>query len=162
MAVPSKSGAKEIVKNEEISQSKACGAGLPRLLQRFASPVWIQAEKYALPLRRFLTVYFMINKTSLFRRQKPVIQVGKNPATDTEINQANSKVNRANAQSRPSGILFAPANGKLYFELLISFCAAQNNLPPSPKAEGRTHSEVARPKEYFRYEKGRQSICINC
>jgi hypothetical protein len=39
------------------------------------------------------------------------------------------KVNRANSQSRPSGILCALAHGKLYFALLTSFSAAQNHLP---------------------------------
>jgi hypothetical protein len=40
-----------------------------------------------------------------------------------------SKVNGAYSQSRPSGILFAQANGKLYFERLETFRAAQNHLP---------------------------------
>jgi hypothetical protein len=35
-------------------------------------------------------------------------------------------VNRANAQSRPSGISFAPANGKLYFEFLKIFSVPEN------------------------------------
>jgi len=37
-------------------------------------------------------------------------------------------VNSANAQARSGGILFAPANSKLCFELLTSFTAAQNAL----------------------------------
>ena len=32
-----------------------------------------------------------------------------------KVNRANSTVNKANAQSRPSGILCALAHGKLYF-----------------------------------------------
>jgi len=55
-------------------------------------------------------------------------------------NRTNSKVNRANAQSRLSGILFALANGKLYFECLKIFSVPENHLPQ----RGRTHSEVAR------------------
>ena len=46
-----------------------------------------------------------------------------------KVNRANSTVNKANAQSRPSGILCALAHGKLYFALLTSFSAAQNHLP---------------------------------
>jgi hypothetical protein len=51
------------------------------------------------------------------------------------INPANHKnlvkitvqtVNRANAQSRLSGILFALANGKLYFEFLKIFSVPEN------------------------------------
>jgi hypothetical protein len=33
-----------------------------------------------------------------------------------KVSMANMKVSRANTQSRSSGILFAPANSKLYFE----------------------------------------------
>jgi len=43
--------------------------------------------------------------------------------------RAISKVNRANAQSRLSGILFALANGKLYFECLKIFSVPENHLP---------------------------------
>ena len=60
----------------------------------------------------------------------------------SKVNQAISKVNQAIAQSRPSGILCAPAHGKLYFALLTSFRASQNNLPH--KGEVR-YSEVMRP-----------------
>jgi hypothetical protein len=38
--------------------------------------------------------------------------------TGGKINTANVKVSRANAQSRPSGILLSPDNGKLCFENL--------------------------------------------
>jgi hypothetical protein len=47
---------------------------------------------------------------------------------DTKVSTAISKVNRANAQSRPSGILFALANGKLYFEFLKIFSVPENHL----------------------------------
>jgi len=59
-----------------------------------------------------------------------------------KVNPVISKVNQAIAQSRPSGILCAPAHGKLYFALLTSFRASQNNLPH--KGEVR-YSEVMRP-----------------
>ena len=45
-----------------------------------------------------------------------------------KVGGANSKVNGAYAQSRPSGILFAPANGKLYFEFLKIFSVPENHL----------------------------------
>ena len=64
------------------------------------------------------------------------------PSAIPKVNPAIQKVSRANAQSRPSGILFAQANGKLYFERLTTFRAAQNHLPH--KGEG-LHSEVMRP-----------------
>jgi hypothetical protein len=44
------------------------------------------------------------------------------------VNLANSKVNRANAQSRPSRILCALAHGKLYFEFLKIFSVPENHL----------------------------------
>ena len=47
-------------------------------------------------------------------------------------------VNRANAQSRPCGILFAPANGKLYFEFLKIFSVPENTCP----CREQKHSEV--------------------
>ena len=43
-----------------------------------------------------------------------------------KVGEANSQVNRANAQSRLSGILFALANGKLYFEFLKIFSVPEN------------------------------------
>jgi hypothetical protein len=46
----------------------------------------------------------------------------------SKVSRANSTVNKANAQSAER-ILFAQANGKLYFALLTSFSAAQNHLP---------------------------------
>jgi hypothetical protein len=49
----------------------------------------------------------------------------------SKVNNANITVNRANTQSRDSGILCALAHGKLYFALLTSFSAAQNHLPRS-------------------------------
>jgi hypothetical protein len=43
--------------------------------------------------------------------------------------QSCKKVNQANTQSRPSGILFASANGKLCFEYLKTFSVPENHLP---------------------------------
>jgi hypothetical protein len=63
-----------------------------------------------------------------------------------EVSPANPKVNWAIAQSRPSGILFASANGKLYFEFLKSISVPQNHLPH--KGEVR-YSEVMRPIQSF-------------
>jgi len=51
-------------------------------------------------------------------RQIFTLKVGQ---ANCKVNRANSKVNRANPQSRLSGILFAIANGKLYFEALKTF-----------------------------------------
>jgi hypothetical protein len=59
-----------------------------------------------------------------------------------KVRLTNYKVNRANIQSRLSGILFAQANSKLCFALLTSFPAAQNNLP---FYKGGIHSEVVHP-----------------
>jgi hypothetical protein len=46
-----------------------------------------------------------------------------------QVNPANSKVNGANAQSAHRRILFAQANGKLYFEYLKIFSVPENHLP---------------------------------
>jgi hypothetical protein len=46
-----------------------------------------------------------------------------------KISKTNSTVNRANIQSRPSGILCAPAHGKLYFGATGIFPSYQNHLP---------------------------------
>jgi hypothetical protein len=68
------------------------------------------------------------------------------PLQPTSPNKsANPKVNRAKAQSRPSGILFAQANGKLYFEFLKIISVPQNNLPPCCTAGEVRYSEVMRP-----------------
>jgi hypothetical protein len=56
----------------------------------------------------------------------PVIHKSKNHPKSIP---ANIKANRANAQSRLSGILFALANGKLYFEFLKIFPVPENHLP---------------------------------
>jgi hypothetical protein len=47
----------------------------------------------------------------------------------SKVNPADIKVNPANAQSHRGGILFAPANSKLYFEALKMLSVPQNNLP---------------------------------
>jgi hypothetical protein len=60
-------------------------------------------------------------------------ETGKNGC---KVNMTDMTVSRANAQSRLSGILFAPANSKLCFALLTSFSAAQNHLPRSLAAGG--------------------------
>jgi len=49
-----------------------------------------------------------------------------NQLSSMEISLSN--VNRAIAQSRPCGILFASANGKLYFEVLKIFSVPENHL----------------------------------
>jgi hypothetical protein len=46
-----------------------------------------------------------------------------------KVSTAICKVNRAYSQFRDSGILFAPANGKLYFEFLKIFSVPENHLP---------------------------------
>ena len=54
------------------------------------------------------------------------------------------KVNKAIDKSRLSGILFAPANSKLYFEVLKIISAPQNNLPLK---RGGKYSKVAFPSK---------------
>jgi hypothetical protein len=46
-----------------------------------------------------------------------------------KVNRVFSKVNKAYSQFRDSGILFAPANGKLYFEFLKIFSVPENTCP---------------------------------
>jgi hypothetical protein len=53
-------------------------------------------------------------------------EAGKNGC---KVSMASMKVSKANAQSRGSGILFAPANSKLYFAVLKMLSVPQNNLP---------------------------------
>jgi hypothetical protein len=61
---------------------------------------------------------------------KKYVQIDKSSRFSYPNNQSlNSKVNRANAQSRPSGILCALAHGKLCFEYLKTFSAPENHLP---------------------------------
>jgi hypothetical protein len=57
-----------------------------------------------------------------YPRHKPVAQTSK-------VNPANMKVSRADYQSRPSGILLSPDNGKLYFEAFGINSMLQNHLP---------------------------------
>jgi len=66
-----------------------------------------------------------------------------NPAY-LKIGKTNSQVNRANPQSRLSGILCALAHGKLYFEFLKIFSVPENNLP----LQGAKNT----PKSYFLIE----------
>jgi len=72
----------------------------------------------------------------------------KGSQANPKFNRAYSIINRAIAQSRICGNLFAPANSKLCFALLTSFYAAQNHLPHNRTAMGETHSEVARFTEH--------------
>ena len=63
-------------------------------------------------------------------KQKPTLS----PQSQVSHKSHKSKIptapiNRANAQSRRSGILFAPANGKLCFEYLKTFSVPENHLP---------------------------------
>jgi hypothetical protein len=76
-----------------------------------------------------------MQKANTYPCLKPVSITG-------EVSPANGEVNGANAQSRLSGILCAPAHGKLCFALLTSFSAAQNYLPRSLMAGGENTSEV--------------------
>jgi len=66
-------------------------------------------------------------------RQNIISQVGrvyfKAGKVYWKANTVYLTVNGANAQSRPSGILFAQANGKLYFEFLKIFSVPENHLP---------------------------------
>jgi hypothetical protein len=63
---------------------------------------------------------------------------GRQVGTNSKVSPVILKVNRANAQFRDSGILFAPANGKLYFEFLKIFSVPENTCP----CRGQKHSEV--------------------
>lgn len=49
--------------------------------------------------------------------------------TFSTVNNVYPQVNRAYSQFRDSGILFAPANGKLYFEFLKIFSVPENTCP---------------------------------
>ena len=53
------------------------------------------------------------------------------------VNKVYSKVNRANTQSRQSGILFAQANGKLCFVQQILDLQHKTTCPHALKAGGR-------------------------
>jgi len=53
----------------------------------------------------------------------------KSISADSKVCTVIPQVNGANAQSRLSGILFAQANGKLYFEELKIFSVPENHLP---------------------------------
>jgi hypothetical protein len=68
--------------------------------------------------------------------------IPKTGETGCKVNQANSEVSQANAQSRFGGILIALAIGKLYFEAFGINSMLQNNLPRS--------GERNAPKSHFR------------
>jgi hypothetical protein len=76
-----------------------------------------------------------MRKANTYFYKKPVVQTGN-------VRPANVKVSRANAQSRDSGILFASANSKLYFEAFGINSMLQNNLPHA--------GERNAPKSHFR------------
>ena len=76
------------------------------------------------------------------------------PFAIPKVSPAIPKVSRANAQSRPCGILFAQANGKLYFEFLKKISVPQNHLPH--KGEVR-YSEVMRPGIKFKQKQALSS-----
>jgi hypothetical protein len=65
----------------------------------------------------------------------------KTGKTGCKVNQANVKVSRANAQSRLSGILIAPAIGKLYFEAFGINFMLQNHLPLPKGIENRQNRQ---------------------
>jgi hypothetical protein len=68
--------------------------------------------------------------------------------TGRKVNPANMKVSRANAQSRPGGILIAHANSKLYFEAFGINSMLQNHLP---LLRGEKRSEVAFPSKNYHH-----------
>ena len=65
--------------------------------------------------------------------------IAKAQLTYSKVSMANLKAERANAQSRSCGILFALANGKLYFEFLKIFSVPENTCACS----GQNASEVS-------------------
>jgi hypothetical protein len=83
------------------------------------------------------------------------ISIPKTGKTGCKVNMADIKVSKANAQSRPGGILIAHAIGKLCFALLTPFSAAQNNLPLK---RGRMRSEVVHPTVNIRQLKSRRTF----
>jgi hypothetical protein len=83
-----------------------------------------------------------ISKIIIAMQKSEYISMPEAGKTERKVNMANLKVSRANAQSRPGGILFAPANGKLYFEAFGINSMLQNNLPHA--GEGNA------PKSHFR------------
>jgi hypothetical protein len=84
----------------------------------------------------FKFILMAMQKAGIYRLQKPVCETG-------EISPANTKVSRANVQSRPCGILLSSDNGKLYFAALKILSVPQNNLP----LQGWKRSEVAFPSK---------------
>ena len=86
-----------------------------------------------------------------FSRTNPtVIRIGStvNLENPKSVELIQIKINKAKAQSRHSGISFAPANGKLCFEQRKTFAASQNHLPPTTVVGGSAHSEVVRTLYY--------------
>jgi hypothetical protein len=68
----------------------------------------------------------MFKKVRQKCRQMLIEEVG---LANRKVNPVYLTVNGADAQSRQSGILFAQANGKLYFECLKIFSAPENTCP---------------------------------
>ena len=107
--------------------------------------VWVGTQGYARRLKNplYLCSVFQNNmyhhtKNDTNRIKSQLLLQSQNPAVRPfplfnhaclKVNTVISKVNRAKAQSRPSGILFAQANGKLYFEFLKRISGTQNHLP---------------------------------
>jgi hypothetical protein len=60
----------------------------------------------------------------------------------SQINLVNLQVNRANAQSRPCGILFAQANGQVVFCAANFQFTAKTTCPAQVAAGEETRSEV--------------------
>jgi hypothetical protein len=128
---------KGIYKNPPVSQSFTRWQGLALIWQGLAlRPV----PTFLIILSTF-AAYF---KQQFIAMQKSgyisELETGK---TGCKVNIANMKVSRANAQSRPSGILLSPDNGKLYFEAFGINSMLQNNLP----LQGEKRSEVAFPSK---------------
>jgi hypothetical protein len=82
------------------------------------------------------SAYISISETGKINRK--VNNIGMN------VSEVNLNISRSNAQSRPSGILFASANSKLYFEVPGINSVPQNNLP---RTGGGKRSKVAFPSK---------------
>ena len=91
----------------------------------------------------FQNIIIAMRKAGTYRLLKPVRETGK-------ISPANTKVSRADAQSRSGGILLSSDNCKLCFDCTETFSVHQNLLAPLPlAAAGGTRSEVVRPAGIF-------------
>jgi hypothetical protein len=114
--------AKEYIKIHDFSSLSRSGRGLPGIGRG------LPTRKDKLSRNPPLTLQ-QISKTVFFMRKSRQNITVKSVPVNSKVNPANIKVNGANTQSRPGGILFAPANGKLYFEFLKIFSVPENTCP---------------------------------